>query len=54
MAIAKETILQHLKKIYPDGIIFKDTYTVKRVTVQLHHAVYSAAKGTGQTTSQWL
>ena len=54
MATAKETILQYLKKLYPEGVIYKDNFTPKHLGIKLHLAVRRAAKEAEQPVSQWL
>ncbi len=54
MATEKETILQYLKKLYPEGVIYKDDFTPKHLGIKLHLAVRRAAKEAEKTAPQWL
>lgn len=54
MALQKDVVLAQLKKVFPDGIIYREMYTIRRVGAAIHVSVHTLAKEAGQTTVQWL
>ena len=54
MALDKTIVLERLHKVYPDGVIYKETYTMKAITAPVHYSIYSIAKSEGKSEKQWL
>ena len=54
MALDKSLVLEKLKKVYPDGVIYKEAYTPKAVTTPVHYSIHAIARSEGKTDSQWL
>lgn len=54
MAITKEEVLHRLEQIYPDRIIYKETYTTKTIGMPYHVTIHSFAKSSDQSDKQWL
>ena len=54
MALDKSLVLERLKKVYPDGVIYKEAYTLKAVTTSVHVSIHMIARSEGKTDSQWL
>lgn len=54
MALEQSYVLEKLKKVYPDGVIYKETYTLKTVTAPVHYSIHAMAKSEGKSDTQWL
>lgn len=50
----KERVLEILKRAFPDGVIYRDIYSPRRVTTPVYVYVRKAAKDEGMVFSQWL
>ena len=54
MVLDKERVLEILKRAFPDGVIYRDIYSPRRVTTPVYVYVRKAAKDEGMVFSQWL
>ena len=54
MALDRSYVLEKLKRVYPDGVIYRDTYTLKAVSSRVHVFIHSLARSEGMSDAQWL